>query len=92
MLRCRNLPQKMLREYLDIRRPKKQDKGEEGIMMILTMSTLNADQVAVGYVGDVSEEFSTEIFCLSEEEQNLLKLKKQVMKRRCRKKYRSVGE
>lgn len=77
---------------MDIRRPKKLDKGEEGIMRILIISTLNADRVAVGYVGDVSEEFSVEIFCLSEEEQNVLKLKKQVMKRRGIKKYRSVGE
>jgi hypothetical protein len=46
-LRCKKFDYNMLREYLDIRRPKKQEGGEACIMRILTISTLNADRVEV---------------------------------------------
>jgi hypothetical protein len=55
----------MLSEYLDLWRSKKQEKGEECIIRILTFSTINSDGVAVGYVGDVSEEPSAYILGLS---------------------------
>ena len=48
----------MVREYLDLRRPKKQEEGEEYIVRILTISTLNPYPVAVGYIGDVSVKHS----------------------------------
>jgi hypothetical protein len=48
----------MLREYLDLRSPKKQEEGEEAIVRILIINTLNPYGVAVGYVGDVSDKLS----------------------------------
>jgi hypothetical protein len=44
----------MLRGYLNLRGPKKQEKEKEDIMRILE---INHYGVAVGYVGEVSEEF-----------------------------------
>jgi hypothetical protein len=40
---------------LDLRRPKKQQEGEECIMRFLSIGILNGDRVALGYVADVSE-------------------------------------
>jgi hypothetical protein len=48
----------MVREYLGLRMSKKQQKGEECIMRILSFGILNADRVAVGYVADVPEKLS----------------------------------
>ena len=61
-------------------------------MSFLTLSSFNADRVAVGYVDDVSEELSASTLGFSEQVQNGLKLKKQEMKRRGRKEFGPVGE
>jgi len=60
----------MLREDLDLKGLKKQEKGEECIMRFLTINTLNPYRVAVGCVGDVSVKHSALIFGLSEKGQN----------------------
>jgi hypothetical protein len=50
----------MLKEYLDLRRQRKQGERGECIMRILTISILNADRVAVDHFADVVEKFSAE--------------------------------
>jgi hypothetical protein len=55
----------VLKECLDVRRPKKQQQGENCIMKILIVGILNVDLVAVGSVVDVSEKLSASIFELS---------------------------
>jgi hypothetical protein len=54
-----------VRESLDLRRPKKQQQGEQCIMRLLSIVLLNADRVAVGYVADVSENLSAQFFGIS---------------------------
>jgi hypothetical protein len=44
-----------VRECLDLRRPKKEEQGEECIIRLLTIGTLNANRVALSYVANVSE-------------------------------------
>ena len=87
---ARYLPYNILREYFGLRRPKKQEEVEECIMRILTITTLNPYREAVGYVGDVSEKLSAQIFGFSVYGQNILQLKKQNVKRRCRNWFCSV--
>ena len=71
-------------EYLDLWRPKEQEKVEECVMRILTVSTINPFREAAEYFGEVSEKLSVYIFGFSLYEQNILQLKKQNVKRKGR--------